>query len=112
MDKWGVQKAGSYDYLKTIIQPTLAVNGSNDLIMPTVNSFIMEQNIPNSQLVIYPDSTTGRSSNIPNFSSGMSRCSWRNRVAVRKRCAGRQLQEAKYVRTDKYSDEDDQDPRT
>ncbi len=59
MDKWGVQKKGSYDYLKTIKQPTLVVNGSNDLIMPTINSFIMEQNIPNAQLVIYPDSNHG-----------------------------------------------------
>jgi pimeloyl-ACP methyl ester carboxylesterase len=59
MDKWGVQRAGSYDYLKTIKQPTLAVNGSNDLIMPTINSFIMEQNIPNAQLIIYPDSNHG-----------------------------------------------------
>jgi len=59
MDKWGVQQKGSYDYLKTIKQPTLVVNGSNDVIMPTVNSFIMEQNIPNAQLVIYPDSNHG-----------------------------------------------------
>ena len=59
MDKWGVQQEGSYDYLKTIKQPTLVVNGSNDVIMPTVNSFIMEQNIPNAQLVIYPDSNHG-----------------------------------------------------
>jgi pimeloyl-ACP methyl ester carboxylesterase len=35
------------------------VNGSNDVIMPTINSFIMEQNIPNAQLVIYPDSNHG-----------------------------------------------------
>jgi pimeloyl-ACP methyl ester carboxylesterase len=59
MDKWGVQKEGSYSYLKTIKQPTLVVNGSNDLIMPTVNSFIMQQNMPNAQLVIYPDSNHG-----------------------------------------------------
>ena len=59
MDKWGVQQDGSYDYLKTIKQPTLVVNGSNDVIMPTINSFIMEQNIPNAQLVIYPDSNHG-----------------------------------------------------
>jgi pimeloyl-ACP methyl ester carboxylesterase len=59
MDKWGVQREGSYDYLKTIKQPTLIVNGSNDMIMPTVNSFIMEQNIPNAELVIYPDSNHG-----------------------------------------------------
>jgi pimeloyl-ACP methyl ester carboxylesterase len=59
MGKWGVQRKGSYDYLKTIKQPTLVVNGSNDIIMPTVNSFIMQQNIPNAQLVIYPDSNHG-----------------------------------------------------
>src|SRR5258705_8058599 len=56
MDKWGVQKKGSYDYLKTIKQPTLVVNGSNDVIMPTVNSFIMQQHIPYAELIIYPDS--------------------------------------------------------
>src|ERR1700682_4518662 len=59
MDKWGVQRKGSYDYLKTIKQPTLVVNGSNDVIMPTVNSFIMQQNIPYAQLIIYPDSNHG-----------------------------------------------------
>src|SRR6202045_2170049 len=45
-----------FAYLK---QPTLVVNGSNDVIMPTVNSFIMERNIPNAQLVIYPGSNHG-----------------------------------------------------
>src|SRR6202161_4756319 len=59
MDRWGVQREGFYDYLKTIKQPTLVVNGSNDMIMPTANSFIMEQNIPNAELVIYPDSNHG-----------------------------------------------------
>ena len=59
MDKWGLQKKGSYDYLKTIRQPTLVVNGSNDVIMPTVNSFIMQQNIPYAQLIIYPNSNHG-----------------------------------------------------
>ena len=59
MDKWGVQKKGAYDYLKTIKQPTLVVNGSKDVIMPTVNSYIMRQNIPDAQLIIYPDSNHG-----------------------------------------------------
>ena len=59
MDKWGVQQDGSYDYLKIIKQPTLVVNGSNDVIMPTVNSFIMQQNIPDAQLIIYPHSNHG-----------------------------------------------------
>jgi pimeloyl-ACP methyl ester carboxylesterase len=74
MDKWGVQKNGSYDYLKTIKQPTLVVNGSNDLIMPTINSFIMEQNIPKTQLI------TGRSFNIPSCLCGTLRCSWTHDV--------------------------------
>src|SRR6476660_2293663 len=59
MDKWGVQREGSYDYLKAIKQPTLVVNGSNDVIMPTVNSYIMQQNIPYAELIIYPDSNHG-----------------------------------------------------
>ena len=59
MGKWGVQQKGSYDYLKTIKQPTLVVNGSNDVNIPTVNSFIMQQNMPYAQLIIYPDSNHG-----------------------------------------------------
>ena len=65
MDKWGVQHEGSYDYLKTIKQPTLVVNGSNDVIMPTINSFIMEQNIPNAQLIVYPDANHGSQHQYP-----------------------------------------------
>src|ERR1700716_668611 len=57
--KWGVQQKGSYDYLKTFKQPTLIVNGSNDVNLPTVNSFIMQQNMPNAQLIVYPDSNHG-----------------------------------------------------
>src|SRR3984885_15244932 len=59
MKKWGVQQKGSYDYLNTIKKPTLVVNGSNDIIMPTVNSFIMQQNMPYAQLIVYPDSNHG-----------------------------------------------------
>src|ERR1700689_3439704 len=59
MEKWGVQQKGSYDYLKTIKQPTLVVNGRNEILIPTVNSFIMEQNMPYAQLVIYPASHHG-----------------------------------------------------
>src|SRR5438128_4979943 len=59
MEKWGVQREGSYDSLNTIKQSTLVVNGSNDVIMPTVNSFIMQQNIPGAQLIIYRDSNHG-----------------------------------------------------
>jgi pimeloyl-ACP methyl ester carboxylesterase len=59
LGKWGVQREGSYDYLKSIKQPTLVVNGSNDQIIYTINSFILQQNIPNAQLIVYPDSNHG-----------------------------------------------------
>jgi len=45
--------------LKEIKQPTLVVNGSNDVIIYTTNSYILEQNLPNAQLIIYPDSAHG-----------------------------------------------------
>src|ERR1700737_1752560 len=57
--KWGVRQKGADDYLKTFKQPTLVVNGSNDVNLPTVDSFIMQQNIPYAQLIIYPDSNHG-----------------------------------------------------
>jgi len=47
------------DYLKDIRQPTLVVQGSNDVIVPTVNSYILQQNLPNAQLILYPDSNHG-----------------------------------------------------
>src|SRR6476660_379647 len=56
---WGVQQEVSDDDLNTIKQPTLIVNGSNDVNIPTVNSFIMQQNMPYAQLIIYPDSNHG-----------------------------------------------------
>jgi pimeloyl-ACP methyl ester carboxylesterase len=57
--KWSAPREHPYDYLKAIKQPTLVVNGSTDLIIYTVNSFILQQNLPNAQLIIYPDSAHG-----------------------------------------------------
>jgi pimeloyl-ACP methyl ester carboxylesterase len=57
--KWGVQRKGSYEYLKRITQPTLVVNGHHDVIIYTINSFILQQNIPNAQLILYPDASHG-----------------------------------------------------
>ena len=57
--KWGVQRSGSHDYLRNIAQPTLVVNGDNDVIIYSINSWILQQNIPNAQLIIYPDANHG-----------------------------------------------------
>ena len=35
------------------------VDGSNDLIIPTVNGFTLQQHLPNAQLIVYPDSGLG-----------------------------------------------------
>ncbi|MBV9826133.1 MAG: alpha/beta hydrolase [Alphaproteobacteria bacterium] len=50
---------GVWDYLATIHQPVLVVDGSNDLIIPTINGFTLQQHLPNAQLIIYPDSSHG-----------------------------------------------------
>jgi pimeloyl-ACP methyl ester carboxylesterase len=57
---WGaVPEKGRYARLKTIEQPTLVVNGKHDLLVPTVNSYILQQHLPNATLIIYPDSGHG-----------------------------------------------------
>ena len=57
--KWGVKRERPYDYLRAIQQPTLVVNGSNDVIIYTINSYILQQNIPDAQLILYPDAGHG-----------------------------------------------------
>ena len=57
--RWGAPRAGAFDYLRKITHPTLVINGSNDVIIYTVNSFILQQNLPNAQLILYPDSNHG-----------------------------------------------------
>jgi pimeloyl-ACP methyl ester carboxylesterase len=57
--EWGAKRERAWDYLKEIKQPTLVVNGSDDVIVYTINSYILQQNLPNAQLIIYPDSAHG-----------------------------------------------------
>ncbi len=44
-----------FAHLRDIQQPTFILNGVNDVMIPTINSFYMARNIPNAQLFIYPD---------------------------------------------------------
>src|ERR1700730_2623145 len=59
LQKWGATADDPFAYLKKIPQPALVVNGSNDVIVYTVNSFILQQNLPNAQLILYPDGNHG-----------------------------------------------------
>jgi pimeloyl-ACP methyl ester carboxylesterase len=49
----------SFDYLNGIPHPALVVNGSNDIVVPTLNSYILQQNLPNAELILFPDSNHG-----------------------------------------------------
>ena len=44
-----------FAHLRAITQPTFILNGNDDVMIPTINSYHMSQNIPNAQLFIYPD---------------------------------------------------------
>jgi pimeloyl-ACP methyl ester carboxylesterase len=57
--KWGILRTDALDYLHEITQPTLVINGSDDVIVYTVNSLVLQQNIPNAKLILYPDSNHG-----------------------------------------------------
>lgn len=48
-----------YSDLKKIKQPTLVVNGSNDVIIYTINSYILQQHLPDATLILYPDANHG-----------------------------------------------------
>jgi pimeloyl-ACP methyl ester carboxylesterase len=46
-------------HLRDIRVPTLIVQGSNDAIIPTINSYVLQQKLPNAQLILYPDANHG-----------------------------------------------------
>lgn len=48
-----------YTHLAAITQPTLVLNGIEDIMIASINSFYLAQNIPNSQLILYPDAGHG-----------------------------------------------------
>ena len=54
--RWGQQKPAD---LTSIRQPVLVLNGESDKMVPTKNTIDLDQRLPNSQLVIYPDAGHG-----------------------------------------------------
>lgn len=48
-----------YAHLNAIKQPTLVLNGIRDIMIASINSFYLGQNIPNAQVILYPDSGHG-----------------------------------------------------
>ena len=65
LTEWRQPRGERFAELKAIKQPTLVVNGDNDIMVPTINSFTLSQNIPDAQLIIYPDAGHGALFQVP-----------------------------------------------
>ena len=56
---YGAAKDPSYAHLKGLDLPVLVVNGSDDIVIPTINSYILQQFLPDAELILYPDANHG-----------------------------------------------------
>jgi pimeloyl-ACP methyl ester carboxylesterase len=56
---YGATKDPSYAHLKGLGLPVLVVNGTDDIVIPTINSYILQQFLPNAELILYPDANHG-----------------------------------------------------
>ncbi|KAL1792973.1 hypothetical protein ACET3X_009480 [Alternaria dauci] len=54
-----------FDRLKDIKAPTLITNGHTDVMLPTPNSFVLQQEIANAHLILYPDAGHGHLFQVP-----------------------------------------------
>jgi pimeloyl-ACP methyl ester carboxylesterase len=57
--QWGAHPGERFAYLKEMKQPTLVVSGNHDVIVYTLNSLYLVQNLPNAKLILYPDANHG-----------------------------------------------------
>lgn len=61
LGEWGLLDSHS-DYLarlRKLRHPTLVVNGYDDIMVPTINSYTLFKAIPRAELILYPDSGHG-----------------------------------------------------
>jgi pimeloyl-ACP methyl ester carboxylesterase len=56
---WSAENKDASQELGRIQQPSLVVNGNNDIMFPTINSYNLFQHLPNARLSLYPDSGHG-----------------------------------------------------
>jgi pimeloyl-ACP methyl ester carboxylesterase len=59
LQEWGKPLGERFAYLKDIRMPVLVIGGKSDIIFYTINSFYLEENLPNAQLIVYPDAAHG-----------------------------------------------------
>ncbi|MFJ6085005.1 alpha/beta fold hydrolase [Streptomyces sp. NPDC092369] len=56
---WGVRDDSRLQRLDSIQQPVLVANGDNDEMIPTKNTYLLAEHLPNARLSIYPDAGHG-----------------------------------------------------
>ena len=56
---WSAGRDSVYPRLNEIRQPILIANGTNDIMSHAYNSYVMSQQLPNGQLILYPKSGHG-----------------------------------------------------
>jgi pimeloyl-ACP methyl ester carboxylesterase len=56
---WGVRDDTRLRRLASIQQPVLVANGDNDEMVPTKNTYLLAEHLPNANLSIYPDAGHG-----------------------------------------------------
>jgi pimeloyl-ACP methyl ester carboxylesterase len=56
---WGIPDISKLARPAGITQRTLVANGDNDILVPTINSYLLNGHIPNAELIIYPDADHG-----------------------------------------------------
>jgi pimeloyl-ACP methyl ester carboxylesterase len=57
--EWGIPDPTQLNRLAGITHATLVANGDNDMMIPTINSQILADHLPNARLRIYPDAAHG-----------------------------------------------------
>ncbi|MFF0190573.1 alpha/beta fold hydrolase [Streptomyces sp. NPDC005244] len=57
--EWGIQDLDGLSRLENIQTPTLVANGDHDVMVPTVNSYLLAGHLPHATLTIYPDANHG-----------------------------------------------------
>jgi pimeloyl-ACP methyl ester carboxylesterase len=56
---YGAAKDPSYAHLNGLRLPVLVVNGTHDIVIPTINSYVLQQFLPGAELILYPDASHG-----------------------------------------------------
>jgi pimeloyl-ACP methyl ester carboxylesterase len=59
IETWGIPDPTRLNRLAGITQPALVANGDNDVMVPTENTYLLADHLPNARLSIYPDAGHG-----------------------------------------------------